>query len=164
MTLDSIHLDSNGNSKICDFKICINYHENMKSRYANKDGTVNETCEELKILEYRSPECLILEGRIEQSADFWALGISIFKMLSGFFPFLNEKSIKNDEIPDLERPETSREAKKLIKNLLNKNQFKRLGSKKQPFNIKSISFFKEINLESLEKGEVDSPFKPNTMV
>jgi len=165
--LESIQLDSNGNSKICDFKTCIDYKERSKSGNVYKNGTTNDTFKVLKDLEYRTPENVDFNksmGFIEHSSDFWALGISMFKMLSGFFPFLSKQSIINDEVPDLQRPETSKEAKEFIKILLEKNQFKRIGSRKKPINVKSIPFFKDINWDSLEKGEVEPPFKQISLV
>jgi len=82
-------------------------------------------------LEYEPPEGF-LEGRIEFSADYWKLGISIYKMLTGHFPFKNEQSIIDDEIPHLQELEISQEAKEILKSLLNKNLFERLGSRKNP--------------------------------
>jgi serine/threonine protein kinase len=64
-------------------------------------------------LEYEPPEGF-LEGRIEFSADYWKLGISIYKMLTGHFPFKNEQSIIDDEIPHLQELEISQEAKEIL--------------------------------------------------
>ena len=110
-------------------------------------------------LEYEPPEGF-LEGRIEFSADYWKLGISIYKMLTGHFPFKNEQSIIDDEIPHLQELEISQEAKEILKSLLNKNLFERLGSRKNPRKIKQDLFFKELDWNKLENGQIKPPFKP----
>jgi len=102
-------------------------------------------------LEYQPPESNTFS--IEFSADYWALSISIYTMLTN--PFLSLESIQQDGIPD----KISKGAKELIKNLLNKNQFELLGSIKNPLNVKDDLFFKEINWEKLEKGEIEPPLR-----
>jgi len=108
-------------------------------------------------LEYQPPESNTFS--IEFSADYWALSISIYTMLTNDFPFLSLESIQQDGIPDLKRPKISKEAKELIKNLLNRNQFEILGSIKNPLNVKDDLFFKEINWEKLEKGKIEPPLR-----
>ena len=161
--LENVLLDSNGNTKICDFKACINYEERIKNEAnKNKGGTVVDSSisSGFKRDEYKPPEIFINFCRIEHSEDFWALGIAIYKMLTGNFPFLNRQSIVNDEIPNLNQLEISEEAKVFISSLLNKNQFERLGSRKNPNKVKDASFFNGIIWEKLENCEIDPPFKP----
>ena len=111
--------------------------------------------------EYAPPELIpTLDRRLEFSFDFWTLGISIYKMLTGNYPFLDTESIMNDDIPRLQELSISNEAKEFLKNLLNKNLFERLGSKQNPKNVKQDPFFNEINWEKLENGELEPPFKP----
>ena len=81
-------------------------------------------------------------------------------MFTRKLPFLNKQSILNDEVPGLQELEISSEAKELILSLLNKDLFKRLGSLKNPKKIKEEPFFREINWEKLENGEIEPPFKP----
>jgi serine/threonine protein kinase len=85
-------------------------------------------------------------------------------MLTGNFPFLTRESIKNEELPNLQQLEISDEAKEFIRNLLNKNQFERLGSRKNPNHVKNASFFNEIVWEKIEKCEIDPPFKPIVVI
>jgi serine/threonine protein kinase len=126
-------------------------------------GTVHASCGDINKYEYHPPE-IFINNRVEHSADFWALGISIYKMLTGNFPFLTRESIKNEEIPNLQQLEISDEAKEFIRNLLNKNQFERLGSRKNPNHVKNASFFNEIVWEKIEKCEIDPPFKPIVVI
>ena len=126
-----------------------------------KNGAVSSIARH--ILEYEPPEIYTNDRYTEYSADYWALGISIFKMLTGHFPFLNKESIINDDIPVIKNAEISKEAIEILKNLLNKNLFDRLGSRKNPKKIKQDLFFKEINWNALEKREIEPPFKPRVV-
>jgi serine/threonine protein kinase len=165
LILEYIQLDSNGNSKICYFKACVNYNLKVKNnQFQESDtGTVHGGWGDINNDEYQPPE-IFINNRIDHSADFWALGISIYKMLTGNFPFLNIESIENGEIPYLQQLEISDEAKEFIRNLLNKNQFERLGSRKNPNHVKNASFFNEIIWEKIEKCEIDPPFKPIVVI
>jgi len=136
--------------------------KNNQSREADT-GTVQASCGDINKYEYQPPE-IFINNRVEHSVDFWALGISIYKMLTGNFPFLTRESIKNEEIPNLQQLEISDEAKEFIRNLLNKNQFERLGSRKNPNHVKNASFFNEIIWEKIEKCEIDPPFKPIVVI
>ena len=155
-------LDSNGNCKICDFEDCTNYKEEEKIKYNMTDGAVT-TSGKYQILEYEPPEIYTNNSHIEYSADYWALGISMYKMFTGNFPFLNRESIINGEIPEIINIEISKEAIDIIKSLLNKNLFERLGSRKNPKKIKQDLFFQEIDWIAIENLEIKPPFKPNVV-
>jgi len=134
-----VYLDSNGNSKISNYKWSINYkEETVFGLNLDKDGLVTDSSN--KVLEYRSPEEVTISKRIEYSTDYWALGISMFKMFTGRFPFFNKKSIINDSIPNLKELETSQEAKEVLTNLLNKNHFERWVREKIRKMLNSIHF------------------------
>ena len=104
------------------------------------------------------------DNRVEYSADYWALGCMIYQMISGRMPFLNKESIQNDEIPNLEELEISKQAKDLIASLLVKDQFKRLGSIKNPQKITHDPFFSDINWKNIEELKIEAPFKPNVVI
>ena len=75
----------------------------------------------------------------------------VYKIFTGNLPFLNEQSILNDEVPNLNELAISIEAKKFISCLLEKDKFKRLGSfrvfkpLKNPKKAKEDTFFRDIN-------------------
>lgn len=76
---------------------------------------------------YMAPEALIL-GRAETSRDMWALGVTVFGLLTGLAPFgkgrLHETiaSIKSDDVPMSSLPAgVSLDAKNLISRLLAKD-------------------------------------------
>ena len=156
-------MDSKENSKIRDFKCCINFIEKMNRKWVDKESRVNDEFFELidfKSLEYKPPIVFSNGFKIEHSDNFWALGISVYKMISGHFPFLNSESTLYGDIPDLEEMNISQQAKEYVKCLLNKNQGERLGSRKNTNKVKKHSFFKQINWEKLEKHEIKPPFEP----
>jgi protein-serine/threonine kinase len=98
--------------------------------------------------EYIAPE--VIEGYGHTSSvDWWTFGILLYEMLYGKTPFrgrtrehtfdhiLHKSSIKFPE-----NPVTSREAKNLVKKLLEKDPRKRLGSDHGAADIKEHPFFK----------------------
>ena len=127
----------------------------------NDDGTVNSLKKHYYV-QYTSPEIYTNHGRIEYSVDYWSLGIIIFKMLTGSFPFKTIEKVTNNHIDDHPKWKSlkSIELKQLVKSLLEKDQFKRLGSLKNAKKIKQDPFFATINWDKLERGQLEPPFKP----
>ena len=149
LRLDKIVLDSNGHCKLLNSTESTKYKEPFKQKLNREDSL------------YCSPEYLIY-GKCEHSVDFWALGIAIYKMLTGNYPFLSLKDIKDSgkEYPSLYHFHISIECKDIIANLLNNDKTKRLGSQRLPNKAKNHSFFKDIDWDKLEKGELIAPFIP----
>ena len=118
----------------------------------------DETNHSYETLEYSAPE--YWKGSLRYSVDFWALGIIVYKMLTGNFPFLSIDSILTDEIPDIQNLVLTNEAQQFIKDLLIKEKDERLGSRKNNKNVKEHPFFESINWNKVENGELEPPFKP----
>ena len=118
----------------------------------------DETNHSYQTLEYSGPE--YWEGSLDYSVDFWALGIIVYKILTGNFPFLSKDSILKDEIPDIQNLSATNEAQQFIKDLLIKAKDERLGSRKNNKNVKEHPFFERINWNKVENGELEPPFKP----
>ncbi len=157
LKLENVLLDLNGNSKICDFHHCINFVEREK----DENGLIYiASTSNYYLLYYRPPEWHL----IEYSADFWSLGVLIYKLLTGKFPFLNKESILNDDVPDLQVLNITFETKHFISSLLTKDFTRRLGYKRHPYKIGEHKFFQHIDWKKLEKREIDPPFKPNIVV
>jgi len=151
-------LDSYGNSKICGFGHCVNYIETPK----NDNGTIY--IDGHGYTEYRPPEYV----DIDYSCDFWALGILIYKLLTGKFPFVTSDSIRNYtaffDIPNLEELDLKLETKYFISSLLTRDKFKRLGHKNHSFKVKEHKYFEFIDWKKLENFQIEPPYKPNVVM
>jgi serine/threonine protein kinase len=114
-------------------------------------------------IEYSSPET-ISEEMMFYASDFWSLGICIFAMFTGKFPFENKESIFNDQLPDMnkirylkeEEYKVSDEACQFVMKLLNKDHTKRLVS----VDIKMDPFYRGFDWNKLENGLLKPPIKP----
>ncbi|KAK2112973.1 hypothetical protein P7K49_007239 [Saguinus oedipus] len=81
----NILLDSERNIKIADLGLAITYHEGQRLRVC--PGT----------LPYMAPELLLGQGYECPAMDVWALGVTLFKMMSNTLPFL-ENNMKLKDI------------------------------------------------------------------
>jgi len=99
--------------------------------------------------EYVAPEVIHGAGH-SSSVDWWSFGILVFEMLFGKTPFKGRnrdetfnKIVKGDlKLPDY--PVVSREAKDLVKRLVNPNPKKRLGTANGAADVKAHPFFQEV--------------------
>jgi protein-serine/threonine kinase len=139
---------------------------------------------------YMAPEMVIMLSQASHektgytySVDWWSLGVTMFKLLSGYRPFTDdnfntfvemattmnalvrehcdspEYAILFQEIPFPSH--ISPEAKDLISKLLDVNPKSRLGSGSNGSkNIKSHNFFKGIDWDLLEQKHIEPPYKP----
>jgi serine/threonine protein kinase len=120
--------------------------------------------------EYLAPEMLINRKSREgygKAVDWWSLGTLIYEMLTGWPPFYDKNLRKMCEQilkSELHFPPTcgaSPEARDLIRGLLTRDPAQRLGCRAGGFgDIMGHPFFRGIDWEKLEKGEVEPPFKP----
>lgn len=144
----------------------------------------------VRMCRYMAPEMVIMLSQASHekqgytnAVDWWSLGVTIFKLLTGFRPFseenfdtfvdmvptingrkaptaLPEYSILFQQIPF--PPYVSENAKDIISKFLDVNELTRLGSGPKGLkNIKSHPFFASINWEKLELGHMDPPFIPD---
>lgn len=115
LTLNNILIDKESNIKVIDFGL-------SRLENENKPKIRGE-------LMFSSPET-IKYGKVSQASDIWSLGIILFKLFSGKFPFegntskilslrILEKPINYDKIYEVKE-------KDLLKNLLNRNPEKRI--------------------------------------
>jgi serine/threonine protein kinase len=114
---------------------------------------------------FMAPE--ILKGRgYSYSCDYWSVGICIYFLYYGEFPFGqhtdNPNTIYKEIInKDIEfkhnKLNEDFELKELINQLLNKDENLRFCSLEQ---IKELNFYKNIDFEKLSKKEVPAPLSP----
>jgi len=113
--------------------------------------------------EYIAPEVIKGDGH-NSTVDWWTFGILLYEMLYGKTPFkgTNQKetfsNILNKKLSFPDEPVVSKEAKNLIKSLLNADPKKRLGGKIGAADLRDNPFFKGINWPLIRN--TDPPVKP----
>ena len=151
ITPENIFLTSSGYIKLTNF----HFAKILKNNYTNTlCGTP----------EYSSPEMLNRKGH-GKAHDLWSLGIIIYHMLVGHTPFedsdpikIQQKIIKGKkEYPKI----LSKNAKNLIKHLLEADPKKRLGNGKNGiYDIISNPFFKGFDWKNLLLQNLVPPYVP----
>jgi serine/threonine protein kinase len=125
----NVLLAADGTTRLIDFGIAsLEQHETRITRTGEIIGT----------LAYLSPE--VFRGEeLDPRSDIWSFGVLLFELLAGCPPFSGEQmaatlmAILNDPLPDLVqyRPETPPACTKLVKQMLEKDREKRIGSMRQ---------------------------------
>jgi serum/glucocorticoid-regulated kinase 2 len=115
--------------------------------------------------EYLAPEILKGQGHAK-AVDWWSLGILLYEMLVGLPPFYSENINEMYELilkAQLKFPNfVPLEAQSLLKGLLEREEFKRLGSgPTDGAEIRNHPFFSNIDWDKLYRKEITPPFIPN---
>lgn len=116
--------------------------------------------------EYLAPEIILSKGH-NKGVDNWAFGILIYEMLVGRSPFycddqmrLFKKIVQGRYTYPSFKP-VSKAAEDIVKQLLQRDQSKRLGNLKGGHrDLQQHPWFDEINLDKLLKRELKAPWKP----
>ncbi|KAK2113061.1 hypothetical protein P7K49_007327 [Saguinus oedipus] len=82
----NILLDGERNKKTANLGLAITYHEGQRLRVC--PGT----------LPYMAPELLLGQGYECPAMDVWALGVTLFEMVSNTLPFFSENNVKLKDI------------------------------------------------------------------
>ncbi|KAJ6255665.1 non-specific serine/threonine protein kinase [Anaeramoeba flamelloides] len=155
---ENILIDSNGYIKLIDFGLS----RILKSK--NKRKTKYQKCKTCcGTVEYIAPE-VILGQKYGIEVDYWSLGILIYEMLHGRPPFYSEnKNVMYEKIiyddPKISSSVSS-EMQNLIRQLLNKNPEKRLGSPYQFKNIHDHPVFIDLDWQKLYEKKYQPEFIP----
>lgn len=78
LKLENVLLTASGASKLCDFGLAHDYGEGARAPLYDVCGSKS----------YVAPEVLLEKGYDGCVADVWSLGVCLFAMLTGFFPFV----------------------------------------------------------------------------
>jgi len=148
---ENVLLDEDGHVKLTDFGLS---KTNVKGNHSTHSfcGTP----------EYLAPEILRRAGH-GKAADWWSLGALLYEMLTGMPPFYSrDRDRLFDKIlhSDLRFPNHfSKNSRAILKELMDRNPRKRLGSK-DATDVKKHVFFVGVDWVRLADAEVEPPFKP----
>ncbi|XP_052088405.1 serine/threonine-protein kinase Sgk1-like isoform X1 [Mytilus californianus] len=150
---ENILLDSKGHVTLTDFGLCKEGIEGM--------GTTSTFC---GTPEYLAPEVLRKQP-YDKTVDWWCLGAVLYEMMYGLPPFYSRDTAEMyDNIlykPLRLRTNVSAAARSILEGLLQKEKEQRLGAKKDFHEIKTHSFFSDINWDDLDKKKIHPPYNPN---
>merc|ERR1711959_101143 len=149
---ENLLLDQTGFLKITDF--------GFAKRVAFKTYTLCGTPE------YIAPEVLLNKGH-GKGVDWWTMGILNYEMLAGQPPFCDEEPMgiyQKILAGKIYFPKYfDRNAKALVKKLVTADLSKRYGNLKAgPDDVMKHKWFSTIDADKMLKGEMESPYKPNT--
>lgn len=147
---ENILIDVTGYVKLCDF----GFSKKIKKKTWTLCGTP----------EYLAPEIIMSRG-YNYAVDWWAVGVLIYEMEAGTPPFYSGDPAKlYDNIIEgrYKFPENMNgECRNLIKGFLQVDPSKRIGSLiGGVYDIKSHSWFKEIDWDALLHQRIEPPFIP----
>jgi serine/threonine protein kinase len=162
---ENILLDREGNIKLTDFGL--SKILKTESFISNKNDNYLNNCDRAFTLcgtpEYLAPEILSGKG-YNKSVDWWSLGTVMYEMLVGYSPYKDNKyklDINTYKKPLVHHRNISKVAFSLIKELLNNDPSKRLGSGVNGVDeIKQHVFFKGVNWISFINKTVSPKFIP----
>lgn len=121
----------------------------------------------LHLLIYLAPELVLGRGH-GKAVDYWAFGILLYEMQAGYSPFADQNGMdqvvicRNIVNGKLVFPkEFDVDCKDLVKQLLNRDEPKRLGNKREgPDEIKNQKWFKSIDFDKLLAKQIKAPWVP----
>ncbi|KAI6185033.1 Serine/threonine-protein kinase sgk-1 [Aphelenchoides bicaudatus] len=149
---ENLLLDRYGHVVLTDFGLC---KEGVRST-----DTTSTFC---GTPEYLAPE-IIQRKPYGHAVDWWTLGAVLYEMMFGLPPFYSKDHKEMYEkivYQPLNVPgSTSANARQILKELLNKDRDKRLGSAKDIQELKEHPFFHPIDWDKLLRREMKPPFVP----
>lgn len=150
---DNFVLDKDGHVVLTDF----GFAKVLDDKRRNKS-----TC---GTLAYIAPEVIAPTPMgYNYEVDWWSMGVVLFTMLTGFFPFLRPKpqdtakAIVRDSLRFPPKPVLSKEAQDLCRQLLRKRPYERISTLAQ---LKAHPFYAGFDWDALEGRRMEPPFKPD---
>lgn len=155
LKLDNIMLTADGHVKIADFGLC-----------KEKVGLTTSTYTFCGTLDTIAPEVIRGKG-YTKDADWWSLGVVMFEMYESESPFNGAtsqeqtRSVLRDEPKyTSSTPDTARD---LMEKLLERDSAARIGhGEADAESIKQHKYFRGVDWEAVEKGEIVSEFQPGS--
>jgi len=148
---ENILLDADGHICLTDF--------GFAKKHIEAEGQSKTFC---GTIHYMAPEIINNAGH-GKCADWWALGVLIYEMVTGKTPFYakNRKDIQQKILTAaLKFPRwMSPDCQVLLRGLMRRPVHKRLGVR-GPAEIKAQPFFKDIEWEKLATRKTLPPYKP----
>ncbi len=148
---ENVLIDTDGHVRLADFGL---------SKIFKRDERSFSLCGSP---EYMCPEILKREGH-NHMVDYYTLGAILYEMLTGFPPYYtNNKSERTRRILESELTfptNINHEVVDLMKGLLERNPFKRLGSKNGVDDIKSHPWCQDIDWNAFLQKKITPPWKP----
>ncbi|EFO96283.1 hypothetical protein CRE_14684 [Caenorhabditis remanei] len=145
----NVMLDRYGHAKLIDFGLS-KFNLAKGERTSTFCGTID----------YMAPEMLRNGGSYGHSVDIWALGILMYDMVVGGPPFSGETEKEMyaniRKAPLKLSKKFSSECREVIKSLLLRKVENRISIS----GMKQLDFFKLMDWEKLEAGELEAPFRP----
>jgi serine/threonine protein kinase len=148
---ENVLIDQHGHIKICDF----GFAKHLQDRTYTVCGT----------MDYLSPEIIKKRGH-GFGVDFWALGVIIFEMITGYPPFDDDNpigvcsKILNGDVtfPDFLDDDTV----SIIRGLLTEDLTQRLGCMEGKFrDLMLHPFFASVDWNKCYQRKLRPPFRPN---
>lgn len=153
---DNIVLDEEGHALLTDFGL-------------SKEGVMdNQSAKSFcGSVAYLAPEMLRRQGH-GKPVDWYLLGVLFYEMIIGFPPYFStnrDQMFYNIQKGKLKIPTSlSSDARSLLKELLNRDPSKRLGTRRDAEEIKENSFFYGINWDSVLRKELRPPRPQHTPI
>eukprot|EP00347_Sterkiella_histriomuscorum_P015416 403357105 len=147
---DNVVLDEQGHALLTDFGL-------SKEGVMYQNGGAKSFCGSYA---YLAPEMIRKAGH-GKAVDWYLLGVVFYEMLTGMPPYYaDDKEVLFQNIMNntLEIPEhVSPQCQDLLIKLLNKNPLKRLGSKHGAPELKSHSYFSDVDWQSVYERKLQPP-------